>query len=42
MIRLGEGTPLAPNIGHDVRLELASHRAFASGLVQLTYRVLKS
>ena len=36
---LGAGAPLAPNIGHDVPLELTSHRAFPSGLVQLVYRV---
>jgi hypothetical protein len=40
-VLLGEGTPLAPRIGHDVRLPLAEHRAFDSGLMQLTYRVLK-
>ncbi|HVJ91339.1 MAG TPA: dihydrofolate reductase family protein [Labilithrix sp.] len=38
-ILLGEGTPLAPKIGHDVLLELVEHRAFDSGLVQLKYRV---
>ena len=40
-ILLGEGRALAPKIGHDVRLELTEHRAFESGLVQLTYRVMK-
>lgn len=38
-ILLGEGTALAPRIGHDVLLELVEHRAFESGLVQLKYRV---
>lgn len=38
-VLLGEGTPLAPGLGADVRLELVEHRAFASGLVQLRYRV---
>lgn len=38
-VLLGEGTPLAPGIGRDVALELISHRAFESGLVQLVYRV---
>lgn len=38
-ILLGEGTPLAPKIGHDVPLRLSEHRVFDSGLVQLTYRV---
>jgi len=37
-IMLGEGTPLAPRIGRDVRLQLTEHRAFESGLVQLSYR----
>lgn len=37
-ILLGEGVPLAPAIGRDVRLRLQDHRAFGSGLVQLTYR----
>jgi dihydrofolate reductase len=37
-ILLGEGASLAPKIGRDVRLSLAEHRAFESGLVQLTYR----
>lgn len=37
---LGEGTPLAPSIGRDVCLELTSHQAFESGLVQLRYRVV--
>jgi dihydrofolate reductase len=40
-ILLGEGALLAPKIGHDVRLRLAEHRAFESGLVQLTYDVTK-
>jgi len=40
-VMLGEGTPLSPKIGHDVKLELSSHRAFESGLVQLTYRVAR-
>ena len=40
-ILLGDGTPLAPHIGADVRLELQQHRAFASGLVQLVYRVVR-
>ena len=40
-ILLGEGTPIAPKIGHDVRLRLEEHRAFESGLVQLSYRVVK-
>lgn len=35
---LGEGTPLAPALGRDVRLELVEHRAYESGLVQLVYR----
>lgn len=38
-IVLGEGTPLAPKIGVDVGLDLIEHKAFASGLVQLRYRV---
>lgn len=38
-ILLGEGTALAPKIGHDVPLQLVEHRAFESGLVQLKYRV---
>jgi dihydrofolate reductase len=37
-ILLGEGAPLAPKIGKDVRLSLIEHRAFESGLVQLRYR----
>jgi dihydrofolate reductase len=37
-VLLGEGTPLAPQLGRDVHLELVGHRAFASGLVQLEYR----
>lgn len=37
-ILLGEGIPLAPQIGQDVRLRLVEHRAFESGLVQLVYR----
>lgn len=40
-VLLGEGTPLTPKLGADVRLELASHRAFESGLVQLNYRVIR-
>lgn len=40
-ILLGEGTPLAPRIGGDVRLQLVEHRAFESGLVQLRYRVMR-
>lgn len=40
-ILLGEGSPLAPKIGQDVRLQLTEHRAFESGLVQLTYCVQK-
>lgn len=38
-ILLGEGVPLAPHVGHDVRLRLVEHRAYESGLVQLNYRV---
>jgi dihydrofolate reductase len=38
-ILLGEGTALAPKVGKDISLELTAHRAFASGLVQLTYAV---
>lgn len=38
-IVLGEGTPLAPKIGADVKLDLVEHKAFESGLVQLKYRV---
>lgn len=38
-VLLGEGTALAPKIGGDVRLELLGHRAFPSGLVQLSYRI---
>lgn len=41
-VLLGEGTPLAPAIGRDVRLELTGHQAFESGLVQLRYRVRSS
>lgn len=40
-VLLGDGSPLAPKIGADVRLTLAEHRVFDSGLVQLTYRVQK-
>lgn len=40
-ILLGEGAPLAPALGGDVRLELVEHRAFESGLVQLRYRPRK-
>lgn len=36
---LGEGTTLAPKLGRDVSLRLVAHRAFESGLVQLTYGV---
>jgi dihydrofolate reductase len=36
---LGEGVPLFGNAEQDVRLELISSKAFASGLVQLRYRV---
>lgn len=39
-IMLGGGAPLSPSIGRDVRLALKSHRAFESGLVQLTYSVI--
>ncbi|MBK6690799.1 MAG: dihydrofolate reductase [Myxococcales bacterium] len=39
-VLLGEGAPLAPAIGRDVRLALTGHRAFESGLVQLRYRVM--
>jgi dihydrofolate reductase len=38
-VLLGDGTPLAPKIGHEVLLELVEHTAFESGLVQLKYRV---
>lgn len=38
-VLLGEGTPLAPRLAGDVRLELVEHVAFESGLVQLRYRV---
>jgi dihydrofolate reductase len=38
-VLLGEGRPLAPRIGRDVRLDLVEHRAFETGLVQLRYRV---
>lgn len=38
-ILLGEGTRLAPNIGQDVRLELADNHVFDSGLVRLRYRL---
>lgn len=38
-ILLGDGVPLAPHVGHDVRLDLREHRAYESGLVQLNYRV---
>jgi dihydrofolate reductase len=40
-VLLGEGIPLAPRIGQDVRLQLTEHRAFESGLVQLVYRPAK-
>jgi dihydrofolate reductase len=52
-VLLGEGTPLAPGVGGgagagavgaaggDVRLELVEHRAYASGLVQLRYRLAR-
>lgn len=40
-VLLGQGTPLAPSLGRDVRLALVEHRAFASGLVQLFYRVTR-
>lgn len=38
-VLLGKGTPLAPEIGDDVLLNLVEHRAFESGLVQLRYEV---
>lgn len=38
-ILLGAGTPLAPSLGADTRLDLIEHRAYESGLVQLQYRV---
>lgn len=38
---LGEGTPLAPNVGRDISLQLVHHQAFESGLVQLRYRVAR-
>jgi dihydrofolate reductase len=38
-VLLGEGRPLAPRIGRDVRLDLVEHRVFETGLVQLDYRV---
>lgn len=38
-VLLGEGIPLAPQIGRDVVLQLTGHRAFESGLVQLHYAV---
>lgn len=38
-IVLGEGTPLAPKVGADVKLDLVAHEVFESGLVQLKYRV---
>lgn len=41
-ILLGEGTPLAPELGRDVPLQLTGHRAFESGLVQLDYLVKQS
>lgn len=37
-ILLGEGIPLTPRIGKDVRLTLEEHTAFPSGLVRLRYR----
>lgn len=40
-ILLGEGVPLSPKMGGDVRLALTDHRAFESGLVQLRYRVMR-
>ncbi len=39
-IVLGEGARLTQKIGHDVGLELLSSKAFESGLVQITYRVV--
>jgi dihydrofolate reductase len=39
-IVLGEGLRLTRRIGRDVPLSLAEHRAFDSGLVRLTYRVV--
>lgn len=38
-VLLGDGIPLFARIGRDVRLELTDCRSFASGLVQLCYRV---
>lgn len=40
-ILLGEGTPVTPNIGKDVRLDLREQRAFKSGMVQLRYAIVK-
>lgn len=41
-VLLGAGTPLAPALTSDVPLELTGHRAFPSGLVQLTYRTTRA
>ncbi len=40
-ILLGEGTPVTPNIGRDVRLDLREQRAFKSGMVQLRYAIIR-
>ena len=38
---LGEGIPLFGGTGPDLPLELRASRAFRSGLVQMTYRVIR-
>ena len=40
-VLLGEGVPLFGRTGSDVRLELVESQSFASGLVQLRYRLLR-
>lgn len=38
-ILLGDGSPLFASRGREARLELVASRSFASGLVQVEYRV---
>lgn len=38
-VLLGQGLPLTPGLGRDVRLTLSEERRFESGLVQLVYRL---
>lgn len=36
-VALGEGTPILEGIGHQLNLQLTSHRVFKSGTILLTY-----